>query len=127
MSGDPEPDRTEGNQPIRTYEDFWPFYLREHARSATRALHIAGTSLALVALAAGAVSASGWLVLAALLLGYGPAWFAHFIVERNRPATFRYPLWSLFSDLRMTSLWIVGGLGRELDRAGIDTGPTKHR
>ncbi len=104
---------------VFSYRQFWPFYLRQHAKPATRAWHIVGTSLAVAVLLAGIALSNGWLALAALPLGYGPAWYAHFVIEKNRPATFRYPLWSLVSDLRMTGLWYMGRLKRELDGAGI--------
>ena len=104
---------------IRTYREFWPYYLNEHKRPETRALHIAGTGVATALLMAGLAMAAPWLVVAAVLTGYGPAWFAHFTIERNRPATFRYPVWSLVSDFRMAGTWLAGGLHRELERAGI--------
>ncbi len=107
------------NRPIETYRDFWPYYLQEHARPATRGLHYAGTGLAISSLAAAAATGSMWFVPVALLAGYGPAWAAHFFVERNRPATFTYPLWSLVSDFRMALLWSTGRLARELARAGV--------
>jgi hypothetical protein len=104
---------------IRSYREFWPYYLNEHRQPKTRALHLAGTAVTTALLVAGIVTANIWFLPAALLAGYGPAWFAHFVVEKNRPATFRYPLWSLISDFRMAATWLAGGLERELERAGI--------
>ena len=104
---------------VRTYREFWPYYLNEHKEPKTRALHLAGTCVATVLLATGIVTADIWFFLAAILAGYGPAWFAHFVVEKNRPTTFRYPLWSLISDFRMAATWLAGGLEREIKRTGI--------
>ena len=105
---------------IETYSEFWPYYLREHSRPATRNIHCAGTAVSLVALAALFVSGSLWFLPVALAGGYGPAWVAHFWIEGNRPATFRHPLWSLFSDFRMAVGWATGQLDSELTKAGID-------
>ncbi|MDE2462224.1 MAG: DUF962 domain-containing protein [Alphaproteobacteria bacterium] len=104
---------------LTSYRAFWPHYLSEHAKSQTRAIHIAGTILASAAVLTLIVTGKAWLVPVALLAGYGPAWTAHFFVEHNRPATFRYPLWSLTADYHMTALWLLGHLGPELDKAGV--------
>ncbi len=104
---------------IRTYGAFWPYYLREHAKPRTRGLHYLGTGLATLSLVALVATGRWWFGPLALVAGYGPAWLAHFFVERNRPATFTYPLWSLASDYRMAWSWISGRLPAELAKAGI--------
>ena len=97
-----------------SFAEFWPFYLREHSKPLTRALHYGGTSM-VVALAMLAAFSGQWRWLLAIpLAGYGFAWIAHFRVEKNRPATFTYPLWSLAADFRMWWLWVTRRLEPEL-------------
>ncbi|MHA6720866.1 Mpo1-like protein [Sphingomonas sp. RS6] len=103
---------------ITHYRDFWPHYLREHARPATRRIHYVGTALTFAALAAGLIIDPWWFV-GIPIAGYGFAWGAHFTVERNRPATFTHPLWSLISDYRMFFLWLAGRLDPHLKQAGV--------
>jgi hypothetical protein len=103
---------------LGSYAEFWPLYLRAHRDRRSRAAHYIGTSLALVAVAAGIIVDWRWMI-AAPILGYGAAWLGHFGFEGNSPATFGHPLWSLASDLRMLALFATGRLGPHLDRAGV--------
>ncbi|NGM19805.1 DUF962 domain-containing protein [Roseomonas stagni] len=104
---------------IETYAEFWPHYLRQHARPATRAWHAVGTFTGLGLLGLAIVTARPWLALLAVLVGYGCAWLSHWLVERNRPATFGHPLWSLASDFRMAWLLVTGRLQREIEAASL--------
>jgi len=86
---------------FQSFAEFYPFYLGEHANRTTRRLHFVGTSLALLCLLELVMTRDlSWLILA-LVFGYGFAWLAHMLVEKNRPATFKYPLYSLMGDGRM--------------------------
>ena len=103
--------------PYRTFAEFWPFYLREHADARTRALHYVGTALAALQLL-GFAATGDWLLLAgAPVAGYAFAWFAHAFIERNQPVTFTHPLWSLIGDFYMLFCWATGRLGAEIERA----------
>jgi hypothetical protein len=104
---------------FRTFSAFWPHYLREHAQPRTRTLHYVGTSLTVIVLIAAALTASSSMLWLVPLLGYGFAWGAHAFVERNKPATFTYPLWSLAADFRMWGLWLTGRLEPHLRDAGL--------
>ncbi|WP_260482932.1 DUF962 domain-containing protein [Sphingomicrobium flavum] len=103
----------------QSFAEFWPHYLREHRKPATRALHYVGTTL-VIAIAMFAIATANWLLLLALpVAGYFFAWTGHFGVEKNRPATFQYPLWSLMADFKMYGCWLSGKLGAELEKAGV--------
>lgn len=97
----------------QSFEEFWPFYVSQHLDPVNRALHVAGTGLALGCVAASPVVPQA--LLAAPVLGYGLAWIGHFVFEKNKPATFKAPLWSLRGDLRMFARTLTGRMGPELE------------
>ncbi len=102
---------------MKTFGEFWPFYVREHSRPLTRALHAAGT-LAGTALLVWLAATGRWAWLpVAFVPGYAAAWAGHFFVEHNRPATFKHPLWSLMGDYKMVALMLAGRMGAEVERA----------
>lgn len=106
-----------------SFEQFWPFYLGEHLDPTNRLLHVTGT-VAVVATITFAIVGGAlwgwpiWLLLAVPVIGYGPAWIGHFLIEKNRPASFGNPLWSLRADFRMARFTLTGGLRREAERVG---------
>jgi hypothetical protein len=87
-----------------SFEEFWPHYLAAHRHPVNRALHYVGTASAVLAGLVGVVTLNPVIVVAALPLGYGPAWLGHLLFERNRPATFAHPLWSLRADFKMLGI-----------------------
>ena len=109
-----------------SYSEFWPYYLREHAEPGTRYMHYAGTVLASVILVTALATQTWWALLLYPLAGYGFAWVSHAFIERNKPATFIHPLWSLISDYRMTALAFIGKLKPELVKAGVLDHPHAH-
>lgn len=101
---------------IQSFAEFWPYYIGEHRSPICRGLHYFGTGMALLTVTTAAVTGTPWLFAVAFVLGYGPAWVGHFFIEHNRPATFKYPLWSLVSDFKMLGLALRGKMGDEVVR-----------
>jgi hypothetical protein len=83
-----------------SYKEFWPHYVSQHQHPFNQFLHAAGTIGGLVCLVLGIVLAWPWLM-AVLPVGYGLSWLGHFLVEKNRPLTFTYPLWSFRADYEL--------------------------
>jgi hypothetical protein len=86
---------------FKTFAEFYPFYLEEHANRTSRRLHFIGTSIALALLISALVLQIGWLVALAIVQGYAFAWVGHFFFEHNKPATFKYPRFSFIGDWRL--------------------------
>lgn len=92
------------------FKSFYPFYLSQHQNSTCRKLHFIGSSLILITLAYILISASWSLLWTLPLLGYGFAWVGHFFFEKNKPATFTYPVYSFIGDWVMYKDLLVGKL-----------------
>lgn len=82
----------------QNFREFYPFYLAEHSDLTCRRLHFIGSWLVLAILIWAIVTTNFWLLLLLPIVGYGFAWVGHFFFEKNRPATFTYPVWSLMGD-----------------------------
>ncbi|KAJ6798849.1 uncharacterized protein M6B38_138900 [Iris pallida] len=103
---------------FRGLEEFWSFYMSQHSKPSTRRWHFLGTLCSLLCLSLSVLLAKLWLLLLAPVVGYGFAWYSHLFVERNRPATFGHPVWSLICDLRMFFLILTGRMDGEIKRLG---------
>ncbi len=91
-----------------SFEDFFPHYVGEHSKAGTRWMHFAGTHLGF-ALGTVGVRRRRWgLLAAAPAVAYGMAWFSHFVIEGNKPATFGHPAWSLRGDFTMLAMMWTG-------------------
>lgn len=98
---------------IRSFSEFWPYYVRAHSRPRTRLLHAIGSILALVFIAL-AIFKSPWYLIGAPVIGYAFAWYGHFFVEHNKPATFGHPFYSLAADYVMLWKILTGRMNEEV-------------
>jgi hypothetical protein len=105
----------------KTFQEFWPHYVLAHRQPLTRRFHLAGTLLGWALLVAAIILRKPWLVLAALVIPYALAWFSHFFVEHNRPATFGHPFWSWAADQKMVALVLTGKMDEEVRRCEAET------
>lgn len=114
---------------MQTFEEFWPFYVKEHANPRTRRFHFVGTSVVIGLLGTAVLRRKGWPLMVAPFAGYGPAWVSHFFIEKNKPASFKYPLWSLVADFKMWGLIASGQMDAEVARiyqdADVDAAPAE--
>lgn len=109
---------------FNSLQEFYPYYLSEHSKASTRLTHFIGTTL-LLALVALAVAKGDYSILWFLpLAGYGFAWFGHFFFEKNKPATFQYPLYSLTSDFIMYWHMLTFQINKKMKEA-LDKFPKK--
>lgn len=97
-----------------SFTEFWPFYVAEHSRPSTRRLHFCGTALALVCFLLLAATRRWMFLGIGVMAGYACAWVGHFFFEKNRPATFGAPLYSLAADWKMFFLMLSGHMDAEI-------------
>lgn len=100
----------------RTFGEFWPRYVMAHKQPLTRGFHLVGSLVGWGLIVAAVVVGKPSLILAALGIPYLLAWFSHFFVEHNRPATFGHPLWSWVADQKMVGLMLAGKMDEEVRR-----------
>ena len=100
----------------QNFTEFWDFYVAEHSSPITRILHFIGSLLGIAILIWLIARGNWYLFPLALVPSYGLAWISHFFVEHNKPATFKYPLWSFAGDWRMVWLMLQGKMNREVER-----------
>ena len=93
---------------FKTFQEFYPFYLGEHANRTSRRLHVVGTLGALLQIVLAVAQAQPRLLVSALITGYALAWVGHYFFEKNTPATFKHPLHSLRGDFRMAREVLTG-------------------
>lgn len=94
---------------FKSFEEFYPFYLSEHSLPSNRFLHYLGTTALIIAFVS-IVIAGKWNYLWILPISvYGPAWIGHYIIEKNRPATFKHPFYSAMGDFKMYWTFIKTG------------------
>lgn len=101
---------------FENFDDFWAYYLAEHSDPTNRLMHAIGTSAAVATAAYALLKRKPKLLALAPVIGYGPAWIGHFLVEGNRPATMGNPLWSLRGDFKMLRLMLSDELDEEILR-----------
>lgn len=104
------------SRPFKSFSEFYPYYLSEHWNVNDRRMHYIGTTLTFVVLAL-ALFKSLWFLWLIPIAGYGFAWAGHFFIEKNRPATFTYPFWSLLGDYKMYFSALTGKLPEQLQQA----------
>lgn len=101
---------------ITNYTDFWDFYVQEHSQPLTRLLHFIGTSLGIILLVWFIARGTWYYFPLCFISGYAFAWVSHFFVERNKPASWTYPLWSFISDYKMMWYMLTGKMSAEIKR-----------
>ncbi len=104
----------------RDFKSFYPYYLTEHSNVKNRILHFLGTFLLLGCFVTGIVTGKWGLFILIPIIGYGFAWVGHYFIEKNKPATFKYPLYSLASDFVMFWHMLTGQIKKKMENANVN-------
>lgn len=99
---------------MSSFAQFWPRYLKAHADPRTRAIHVVGTIAATSLVLTSIATRKPWLAAIGLVAGYGPAWYAHFFIEKNKPETLRAPILSLVADYVMAWHVLQGSIDEQI-------------
>ena len=118
-------DRERNMREHSTFAEFWPFYLQQHSLPSTRGWHYVGTTLAILTFLAAVIFQKWVLLPLPILCGYIFSWVSHGFIERNKPATFTYPIWSIVADFKMLLCFLTGRMGTELELAGLGVSQKK--
>jgi hypothetical protein len=111
---------------VTSFDEFWPHYVHAHRNPVNRALHYVGTTAVLGCVGTAALTLNPLWLLGAPVAGYGFAWVGHFGFEKNKPATFQHPLWSLRGDFKMYFMALRGKMRGELERVCGGDLPADH-
>lgn len=104
---------------FKTLAEFWPFYLGEHSNKLNRVLHFIGSSFGLFFLVQFFLTLNFYFLLYGLTSGYAFAWIGHFFIQKNKPATFKYPIKSFISDWRLFFYTLTFQIDKELKKYSI--------
>lgn len=109
------------NQPYNSLREFYPYYLRQHTNATCRFFHFFGTTGFIILFTLSIILQSWWLLLVAPIVGYGFAWIGHFFFEKNKPAAFSNPFYSLTSDFIMFYHTITLQIDKKIERVSQDS------
>jgi hypothetical protein len=104
---------------FKRFEEFWPYYLRAHAKPLTRGTHYAAAASTALGVVAAVVTANLWCLVAGIASSFVLTLSGHTLIERNRQTLFVYPWWSISGCLRLSISALTGHLSEDMEKAGI--------
>ena len=101
---------------IGSFREFWPYYVAAHSKPTTRLIHLFATASSWIIIFLAVATSHWWFLLLIPFVAYGLAWYSHFFIEHNKPATFGHPFYSLAADYKMAGLMLTGRMNAEINR-----------